>query len=227
MDDQAGCVKVFCGYDPRQPLAYNVLQHSIHRNSKRRIIIEPLMLEKLPLKRRGLTAFTYSRFLVPWLCDFAGRAIFLDSDIVVTGDIGELWDQADGLSSVQVMRDQARFEWPSVMLFNCEHCKMLTPEYIETAPNPLMLDWGSVGSFAPEWAHLVGYMEPKEAKLYHYTQGLPCWYETAGLPEDEAWYTERKALTQTVSWMELMGNSVHAQPVKQRLMERLNCRPSS
>jgi hypothetical protein len=84
------------------------------------------------------------------------------------------------------------------------------------------MNWAeTVGAFEPEWNHCVGYAEPKPAKLYHYTQGLPCWYETSGLPEDEHWHREREEMLATVSWKELMATSVHARPVLQRLMARL------
>src|SRR5438552_3272509 len=110
-------IRVFAGYDSRQALAFNVLQHSIQRHTQRRVTVEPLILDRLPIKRRGLTEFTFSRFLVPWLCDYEGKAIFMDSDIVVTGNVGEVWDTLLMDHSVYVMQEQAKFEWPSVMLF--------------------------------------------------------------------------------------------------------------
>jgi lipopolysaccharide biosynthesis glycosyltransferase len=177
----------------------------------------------MPVKRRGLTEFTYSRFLVPYLCGFAHQAVFMDADIVVKSDIVELFDQIDLTCSVQVMQDQARFEWASVMLFNNGKCRTLTPEYVNDEANQLFdLAWADkVGTLAPEWNHCVGYAEPKEAKLYHYTQGLPCWYETRGLPEDQAWLEEHKHLLHTVGWTELMGGSVHAKPVIRRMLRRM------
>lgn len=214
---------VYVGYDPRQPLAYNVLQHSIHRYASAPIAVIPLQLRQLPMKRRGLTEFTYSRFLVPYLSGFAYQSIFMDADIVVKGDIVELFDQTDLTCSVQVMQEQPAFERASVMLFNNGKCRTLTPEYIEDQSHPLFdLVWAEkVGTFVPEWNHCVAYTDPKPAKLYHYTQGLPCWYETRGLPEDQAWLDEFRELTRTVSWKELMGNSVHAKPVLARMLRRL------
>ncbi len=213
--------RVFVGADPRQAVGYNVLQHSIHQHAKGRVLVEPLILSKLPITRRGLTEFTFSRYLVPWLCEYDGVAIFMDADIVVTGDVTELAAQADGISAVQVMQAQAKFEWPSVMLFNNANCRILTPEWIDDEANkPSALTFGTLGSFSAEWNHCVGYAEPKDAKLYHYTQGLPCWYETRGLPEDKHWLEAHAAMNHTVSWKELMGNSVHARPVLQRMFQR-------
>jgi len=214
---------VFIGYDPRQPLAYNTLQHSILRHASKPVSITALVLKQLPITRRGLTEFTFSRFLVPYLCGYKGTAVFMDADIVVTGDICELFEQSQPLMAVQVMKNQANFEWPSVLLFNCALCKMLTPEFVDDGANQLFdLAWAKdrVGTFSDEWNHCVGYSENKEAKLYHYTQGIPAFWETSGLPEDVHWNIERKALTDTVSWKELMGRSIHAKPVLQRMLKR-------
>lgn len=215
-------LRVFIGYDRRQPLAYNVLQHSIIRHSSVPVSITPLVITQLPIKRRGLTDFTFSRFLVPWLCGFKGTAVFMDADMVVTGDIKELFDQIDPANAVSVMLDQARFEWGSLMAFSNACCHMLTPEFIDNEKNPLLdLAWAPyIGSIKDEWNHCVGYQEAKEAKLYHYTQGLPCFPETEGLPEDEHWHKEKAAMLDTVSWTELMGKSVHAKHVLTRMLAK-------
>lgn len=183
--------------------------------------ITPLILRQLPIKRRGLTEFTYSRFLVPWLCNYQGTAIFMDADIAVTGDIKEL-AQCAGMNAVSVMQRQPKFEWASVMVFQCGACRVLTPEYVDDPKNALFdLGWAPfVGELPEEWNHCVGYMEPKEAKLYHYTQGLPCFFETRGLPEDAVWDEEKRQALHTVGWKELMGKSVHADAVMRRMIER-------
>src|SRR5437879_2363173 len=106
-----GALRIFIGYDPRQPIAYNVLQHSIIRHASRPVAITPLILAQLPIKRRGLTEFTYSRFLVPWLCHYQGQAVFLDSDMIVKGDIAELFFKFN--ADVAMMIEQAEFEWAS------------------------------------------------------------------------------------------------------------------
>ncbi len=216
-------LKVFLGYDPRQPLAYTVLQHSIVSNASVPVSITPLILKTLPIKRRGLTEFTFSRFLVPYLCGFKGSAVFMDSDIAVTGDIKALFDQAEiGTHDVQVMKNQPQFEWGSVMLFNNPRCAKLTLEFVNDESNHLLdLQWArSIGTFSDEWNHCVGYQQSKEALLYHYTQGLPCWPETRGLPEDGTWDTAYADATATCSWSDLMATSVHAKPVLKRFLAK-------
>lgn len=139
--------------------------------------------------------------------------------MVVKGDISELFALSDSISPVQVVQDQPKFEWASLMLFNCNSCMNLTPEFVEDPKNQMFdLAWarGKVGSLPKEWNKCVGYTDPGEAKLYHYTQGLPCFPETAGI-EDGPWIEEAKRMRYSVSWNELMGSSVHAKAVRARL----------
>jgi hypothetical protein len=205
-------LRVFIGRDPRQPIAYNVLADSIIRHASVPVSITALSLKALPIKRRGLTEFTFSRFLVPYLCGFEGIALFLDADMVVTSDIAELFAQANGADSVQVNRNQARFEWPSAMLFNCQQCRTLTPEYIDNQSNQLF-DFGwakSIGEFSSDWNKCVGYAPSGiDAKLYHFTKGIPVWRETRGNTEDTVFHEAYKHMLHTVSHAELMSNSVH------------------
>lgn len=215
-------LRIFIGYDERQPVAYNVLQSSIARHSSLPVSITPLILRQLPMRRRGLTAFTYSRFLVPYLMGFKGWALFLDPDMVVTGDIVELFRCADSEADVMVNTQQPQFEWASAMLFNCEKCSVLTPDYIEERKHPLFdLNWAkTVRPFPEVWNCCVRYVEVPDAKLYHYTEGLPCWKETAGAPEDVHWEKEHKLMNSTVRWQELMGGSIHAERTVKRLAEQ-------
>jgi hypothetical protein len=208
-------MRIFIGTDPRQPVAWVVLANSIARHSSIPVEITPLVLSQLPIKRRGLTEFTFSRFLVPWLCRYSGKGLFLDADMVVTGDIAELAnDFSDLRTSVRVMQKQPRFEWPSAMLFNCHNCTQLTPEYVENPKNPLFdLAWADhgVGELPPEWNVLCGYGEERtDGKLYHFTRGLPVWPETRGqTPQDAIWIKEARITGSTCTYQELMGNSVH------------------
>jgi hypothetical protein len=219
--------RVFIGYDPRQPIAYNVAAYSVVKNSSVPVSVTPLIQSQLPVKRKGLTEFTFTRYLPPWLCDYQGSALFVDADVLVLGDIAELpWDMPEALALVMHERSAINgqalpFERASVMLFNCGHfaCSRLTPEYIEER-SPQSFEWlktpnspkGAARALDPAWNHLVGYDAPrKDAKLAHFTMGIPCFDETRQDEYSREWRETLNELTRTCSWEEIMGGSVHAQ----------------
>ena len=207
--------KVFIGFDPRQPLAYNVCRSSIERRTPD-VEIKPLILKNLPMTRKGLTDFTYSRYLVPWLCGYKGYGLFLDSDMIVLSNLNELVPYMEDIAVVK--HPKLKFEWTSMILFNNEKCKILTPLYVESK-QPQTLEWASqIGELSSEWNHCVGYDKPRtNAKIVHFTQGIPYWLETKNCEYSKEWFEEYNYMTHTVSWIELMGNSVHARPVWERL----------
>lgn len=213
-------LRIMIGYDVRQPLSYNVLQHSIYRRSSKPVAITPLDIRTLPIKREGLTSFTYSRYLVPWLCNYDGFALFLDSDMLVLGDIAEIFSQANDEFAVMVVKNKQRFEWPSLMLFNCAKCKVLTPEYVEKYGSPQDFGWanGAVGELPAEWNHCCEYDVPGPAKLAHYTQGVPIWTETRDCEYGEEWMAEMADMERICSWKEIMSVSVHAKPVLEKML---------
>lgn len=190
--------------------------HSIYTRASKPVSITPLVLSQLPIERRGLTEFTFSRYLVPHLCNYEGTALFLDADMLVLDDILKLDEIAkQNPDPVSVVKGKEQFEWPSLMYFNNAACKNLTPELIETGA-PSKLSWAeSIGELPPEWNHIVGYDEPNpEAKLIHYTQGIPCFEETYECEFGQLWRDEVRNTITTVSWQEIMGKSVHAARMK-------------
>ena len=220
-------LKVFIGYDPRQAVSYNVCQHSIILRTTCPVSINPLIIETLPIKRQGLTPFTWSRFLVPYLSNFEGISIFLDADIILQSDINELIEllkkkySNEEIPAVSVIKGTQKFEWASVMVFNCAHSdnKILTPEYIEnTTENLHKISWtNEIGEIPKIWNHLVGYDrtcteegEEYKVKLIHYTQGVPAWKETIDCELSEEWQKEREFMNSAINWVDLMGKSVHA-----------------
>jgi hypothetical protein len=214
----AALLRVFIGFDPRQPVAYQVAAASIAKHSSVPVSITPLILSQLPLKRRGLTEFTFSRFLVPYLCGYEGHALFVDADVLCLGDIAEFpWDATESVSVVahssvqkQGKSVDVRFERPSVMLFNCGECKQLTPDYIEIA-NPFSFEWASsIGHLHREWNYLVGYDSGGGARLAHFTQGIPIFEETCRDEYAAEWLEMAKWCGESCSWSEIMGSSVHA-----------------
>ena len=137
--------KVFVGYDPREDIAYQVCKHSIARRNKE-VLVRPLVQKELreagwytrPIDPLSSTEFTFTRFLIPELCDYKGWALFMDCDMILLTDIQELFDQADEKYAVMCVHHDytpregfkmdgqkqsiyPRKNWSSVMLFNCGH----------------------------------------------------------------------------------------------------------
>ena len=208
-------LRVFIGVDPRQPLSLTVLNSSIAMRSSKPVAITPLVLHQLPIERKGLTEFTFSRFLAPWLCDYKGWSLFLDADMLLVDDIAKLFDFADDEHSIFVRKGKLKFEWASVMLFNNEKCKMLTPEYIETAKNLHAIGFlpdEEIGELPQRWNHLVGYDKPtNDVSLIHYTQGVPGFQETSDCEHSQIWWHDAAYASRIhESWETVMGGSVHS-----------------
>src|SRR5215471_10266945 len=89
-------IEIFVGADRSQLMAVAVLEHSIRRHTGRRVQVCPLIDLDLPeprdIRQGSRTNFSFARFAIPELAGYAGRALYLDADMLVFRDIGELWD---------------------------------------------------------------------------------------------------------------------------------------
>ena len=220
-------LRIFIGCDPRQPVSYNVLQFSIARRSSKPVQITPLFLEQLPMSREGLTPFTYTRWLVPYLCRFEGWALFLDADILVIDDIAKLFACADDNYDLLVVKNPERFEWASVILFNCKKCSKLTPDFVQHASDEDLFNYKwqpdvTVGDLPAQWNHLVGYSPQRDdALLVHYTQGNPMFPEVGACEYSAEWFSEQSQMNAFDSWQSIMGSSVHSTWLAGKLVPRL------
>lgn len=209
-------LRVFIGFDPRQPVAVQVLAHSIWERASKPVSITRLQLNQLPLKRVGLTQFTFSRYIVPYLCGYEGKAVFMDADMLCLDDICKLEAICDpqGAPVCVVKNPALRFEWPSLMYFDNLRCKALSLDFIERG-NPQKLEWAEkVGTIPAEWNHLVLYDKPrKDAKIVHYTCGIPIFPEVKDCEYAAEWNAEAEKVNRTVPWKDLMGDSIHAKAV--------------
>ena len=205
-------MKVFVGYDTREDIAYQVCKHSLESRNKN-VEVRPLKQNELreqgwysrPIDKLASTEFTFTRFLVPELCNFDGWALFCDSDIIFIEDVKQLFDQADDKYAVmcaqhdytpkegikmdgQTQTVYPRKNWSSVVLFNCGHPSNKKLD-INLVNNPDItgaylhrfswLDDTEIGQISHEWNWLTDwYEEGKDGtpKALHYTEGGP-WFE--------------------------------------------------
>jgi lipopolysaccharide biosynthesis glycosyltransferase len=87
---------IFVGTDRSQLLAVSVLEFSIKRHTNRKVRVCPLSDLDLPepkdIRQGSRTNFSFTRFAIPELMDFQGRALYLDADMLVFKDINQLWN---------------------------------------------------------------------------------------------------------------------------------------
>jgi len=217
-------IRVFIGFDPRETVAFHVLSQSIHARASEPVSITPIMLSQLKdlmtRERNPLqsTDFSFSRFLTPYLCDYEGWAVFMDCDMLVLKDMAELWALRDDDYAVQVVKHnhvpeedtkflgapQTQYEkknLSSVMLFNCQKCQTLTPEYVNTASGLDLhrfhwLDGDHlIGRLPHSWNHLVAYDQTvpiSQVFNLHYTSGGPYYKEYQTTDYAEEWFSEKE-----------------------------------
>ena len=218
MEESGKVFRIFIGYDERQAVSYTTLQHSILETSSGPVSVTPLILSTLPITRRGLTPFTFSRFLVPWLCGYQGHALFLDADMFLVSDVCELVKYFDERHAISVVRSIAQFEQSSVMLFNNAHPKnrVLTPEFVQTSEGNFHgLFWlgeEEIGAIDAKWNQLVGYQKCRGSSgNLHFTMGVPAFPETSTSEFGQIWTDcAKRSIGVTQTWGEIMGPSVHA-----------------
>lgn len=150
-------LRVFIGWDSREPEAYDVAKSSLLRHATIDLDVVPIKLQDLvdqglytrEVDPLASTEFTYSRFFTPYLAGYEGWALFFDCDFLWLDDIAPLMDSCDPEKAVvcvqhdytpkethkmdgQVQTAYPRKNWSSFMLFNAGHpsTQQLTPERI-------------------------------------------------------------------------------------------------
>lgn len=179
-------LRVFIGYDSREPVAYHVLAHSILRHTTVPVSISPVAQHQLtrmykrPRGKTESTEFSLSRFLVPALSNYEGVSIFMDCDMLCRVDLADVFLQTFSLPERMVYvcphdytpRASTKFlgqtqtvyprkNWSSFMVFNNDRCRVLTEDYVNQATGLELhrLAWApdqQIGHLPLEWNWLVG-----------------------------------------------------------------------
>jgi hypothetical protein len=153
-----GDLRVFVGWDSREPVAAAVLMHSILARASAPIHLVPLTQasvahaytrERMPTES---TEFSFTRFLVPYLSRYEGWSVFMDCDMLCQVDLWELMPYLDSQQDKAVLVCQHHYvpktatkmdgqvqtvyprkNWSSFMAFNNQKCHALTRKYVNTA----------------------------------------------------------------------------------------------
>lgn len=214
-------IHLFSGFDRREEVGHHVFCSSVIHNATAPVSFTPLhsgVHLGYDGQRDGSNAFTYSRFLIPFLMGYQGWAIFMDgADMVVRGDVAELWSLRDDSFAVQVVkhsyktkhprkyigtdmeshnRDYFGKNWSSVMLINCAHpeWRQITPRSIEGMSGEQLhrfsfMESSEVGELPVEWNWLVDeFGENENAEVLHWTAGIPAFPNYKNAPMAEEWF---------------------------------------
>jgi len=206
-------IQIFIGFDHRERAATNVLIDSLYNNSRVPISITPLVTSQLRKQKlywrdrdeNQSTDFSFTRFLVPYIMNYQGWAVFMDCDILCRTDISELANFYDDQFSLLCVKhnhipiEKVKFQgekqtsypkknWSSFMIFNCSKCKSLSLEYVNNASGLDLhrfhwLDGDHlIGSIDQNWNYLVGVnndeknIDKEKIKMLHWTLGGP-WFK--------------------------------------------------
>ena len=200
--------KVYIGFDSTnfgQELAYEVCKRSIRKYNKNveviKIVRKDLIDKKLFWREdnTGVTEFTYTRFLVPYLSNYQGWALFCDSDFLWTCDVEDVFKKyANEKNAVSCVKHDytnchgktkmdgrpqeyyPRKNWSSLMLFNCSHpsVKNLSLENVSTQTPAWLhrMKWAKdeeIGEIDKSYNYLVGYYDDNNINALHFTDGGP------------------------------------------------------
>jgi hypothetical protein len=189
-------VRIFVGADESQIVAARVLEHSIRKHTDALVRVSPMLNVRPPMPKkrenRPRTAFSFARFMIPQLAGYRGRAIYLDADMQVFGDICELWEAPLGDHHLLcTTQGETPEKWKgsnwfhpgpqmSVMVLDCESLRWDIEEIVADLDAgrytyadllfrmcivpPERLD----ATLPVGWNHLETY-EPGVTRLVHYT----------------------------------------------------------
>lgn len=217
-------MRFFIGYDPADHLAYCVARASIlhhHPGASVTPLVEwrlrrdgyfarPYMVAGTGQCVDGIdgrpfsTQFTYTRFTVPLLCGYQGRAVFMDPDVLVRGDLTPLFEACADRPVAVVKHDHApsrdtkiigtekdqspypRKNWSSVVAWNCALQPREFARWVNVKEGRWLHAFGWLGDDdiaelprAYNW--LVGEQDaPAEPVVAHFTGGTPDFVDYAG-----------------------------------------------
>lgn len=179
-------VRVFVASTPAEWLPMKVLEFSIRETTSLPVEVSAIYTfnRQIPMPRevnnRPRTPFSFQRFLIPELCDFSGKAIYMDADMQVFHDIKNLWNQDFNDCDLQTVQEgsNGRKGQFSVMLLDCQALKWNVDRIVDDlnagkmSYSNLMYDMcvaKTIGrDISAQWNSLEQY-DKEKTNLLHYT----------------------------------------------------------
>ena len=185
-------IRVFVGCAPGGEDAEScaVLEYSLRAHASRPVEIHWMRIDADPTAIWGgwntsgwATPFSGLRWSIPAACGFQGRAIYMDSDMIVRADMAELWDQPIQAGKLALVRPGDGKLRTCVMLMDCAafRCWPFPLQALKAASNPqgtvsrwLKANRALIGAFDGLWncIDLKGAdgVDDPALKIIHYSQ---------------------------------------------------------
>lgn len=209
-------MQLYIGYDKQFEDNIDVQIHSILKNTNTELKITLLKLEELKKilwrkkEKKQTTDSAFTRWLVPYLSDYKGWSLYMDSDMFCRDNIEQVFNLKDESKSAMVVKNNfyydqkikfndkiqlnySRKNWSSFILFNNSKCKVLDLEYINATKGLELhqfkwLNDEQIGELPKEWNYLVEVEQSKiEAKNVHWTLGGPWFKSKQDVEYSEEW----------------------------------------
>lgn len=205
-------IRIFVGGNVEHWLPTKVLEHSILRRTPHRFDFTRLWDSPISIPtpkdpgNRPATSFSLQRFLVPEICDFEGKGIYLDSDMIVWGDVKELWN----MPFPEKAKLLAPPGWQSAVLVwdctigirigdlvadmdagKCSYSQLMNLKGLDGVSRSIDPNWNCLDR--PDLRAMVN----PQSRLLHYTDMRHQPWLRAGHPAEEVWLRELKAALRT------------------------------
>jgi hypothetical protein len=185
--------RVFVGATEKEEVPFRVLKYSIEKHSS--IPVDVSRIDTYVHLRTSIqtgTRFSLQRFAIPEIVNYQGRAIYMDSDMLVLGDIAELFELDSAGAAVLVSESSTpspRGRYPkartsglqlSLMVLECNRLDWKMERivsqlmsgsisYVNLMKNLCITPSGMVSpNLNPRWNSLDDY-EGEETRLVHFT----------------------------------------------------------
>lgn len=217
-------IPIWIGYDKQFEDNIEVLIKSIENTTSIPYQINLLKLENLSSiltrKRDPLqsTDSAFTRWLVPYLQNYTGWALYMDSDMMVRKDLKDLWDLKNDRKTIMVVKHKNNYKditkfnnniqtiyprknWSSLMLFNCSKCRYLSLDYVNSASGLDLhtfknINKEDIGSLPIQWNYLVGLNKFENPSIVHWTLGGPWFKDFKDVEYSREWLLVRDYLNQ-------------------------------
>lgn len=227
-------IRVFVGSDRSQMIGVKALEHSIKRFTRHPVEVTPMI--DLPVrpprdpKQDQRTGFSFSRFCIPKLCGYQGKAIYMDADMLVFRDISELWNLPFDGAKVLVQEPLSparentegkrgapdkRIKQSSVMLLDCARLDWDIEKIIQGLDEGrydygkllyelCILPEAEIGLKIPFRWNSLEHFDSQTANIHYTDMGTQPWV-WSGNPHGAQWVNEVRLMLEdgTLKWADL------------------------